>query len=68
MGQFSVEKPVAPGSALSGNQQLEILKTKTGRADAEQQRIPALIARYKQAILSAAFSGKLTEAWRAKSR
>jgi hypothetical protein len=22
MGQFSVEKPVAPGSALSGNQQL----------------------------------------------
>ena len=65
MGQFSVEKPVAPGSALSGNQQLEILKTKTGRADAEQQRIPALIARYKQAILSAAFSGKLTEAWRA---
>jgi hypothetical protein len=26
MGQFSVEKPVAPGSALSGNQQLEALR------------------------------------------
>jgi hypothetical protein len=23
MGQFSAEKPVAPGSALSGNQQLD---------------------------------------------
>ena len=26
MGQFSVEKPVAPGSALSGNQHLYFLK------------------------------------------
>jgi hypothetical protein len=25
MGQFSVEKPVAPGSPLSGNQQLDEL-------------------------------------------
>ena len=24
MGQFSVEKPVAPGSVLSGNQQLRL--------------------------------------------
>ena len=24
MGQFSVEKPVAPGSALSGNQQIKV--------------------------------------------
>ena len=27
MGQFSVEKPVAPGSVLSGNQQQEVYET-----------------------------------------
>ena len=29
MGQFSVEKPVLPGSVLSGNQQTALLKTTT---------------------------------------
>ena len=35
MGQFSVEKPVAPGSALSGNQHSDlkvILKLRGGAA------------------------------------
>jgi type I restriction enzyme S subunit len=34
------------------------------RAREELSRIPRLVARYKQAILTAAFRGKLTENWR----
>jgi hypothetical protein len=30
MGQFSVEKPVAPGSVLSGNQQLGLYPLRRG--------------------------------------
>ena len=37
MGQFSVEKPVAPGSVLSGNQQLaRLLALNAERAAAER--------------------------------
>jgi hypothetical protein len=32
MGQFSVEKPVAPGSVLSGNQHSEALALRTDSA------------------------------------
>src|SRR3984957_10535519 len=34
MGQFSVEKPVAPGSALSGNQQGEVFAAQGNLAEA----------------------------------
>lgn len=43
---------------------LDTLTGATARARAELDRIPALIARYKQAILSAAFTGDLTREWR----
>lgn len=45
---------------------LDTLTGATARARAELDRIPALIARYKQAILSAAFTGELTADWRAQ--
>jgi hypothetical protein len=39
MGQFSVEKPVAPGSVLSGNQHSRPPHTSRWTADAVQDRI-----------------------------
>ena len=53
MGQFSMEKPVAPGSALSGNQQAEgLLMTE---ASAESVKIGVL---NDQSGVYADFSGK----------
>ena len=43
---------------------LHSLLSATSRAGAEVNRIPGLIARYKQAILSEAFTGELTREWR----
>lgn len=40
------------------------LTTRTARARKELDRIPTLIARYKQRLLALAFSGKLTAGWR----
>ena len=40
------------------------LTARTVRARKELDRIPALIARYKQRLLALAFSGELTEGWR----
>jgi type I restriction enzyme S subunit len=40
------------------------LTARTARARKELDRIPTLIARYKQRLLALAFSGKLTAAWR----
>ena len=37
------------------------------RAGTELEHLPALIQRYKQAILFAAFSGELTSEWRAST-
>ena len=45
---------------------LDSLTGRTARARTELGLIPPLIARYKQEILSAAFTGELTSAWRAK--
>jgi type I restriction enzyme, S subunit len=45
---------------------LDSLTGATARAYAELEHIPALIARYKQAILSGAFDGELTRVWRAE--
>ncbi|WBQ18976.1 restriction endonuclease subunit S [Sphingobium yanoikuyae] len=40
------------------------LTTRTARARKELDRIPTLIARYKQRLLALAFSGELTAGWR----
>lgn len=44
---------------------LDALTARTARARADLDRIPALAARYKQAVLAKAFSGELTADWRA---
>lgn len=41
------------------------LTARTARARAELDRIPSLVARYKQRLLALAFSGELTAGWRA---
>lgn len=43
---------------------LDALTARTARARADLDRIPALAARYKQAVLAKAFSGELTADWR----
>lgn len=43
---------------------LDALTARTARARADLDRIPALAARYRQAILTRAFSGDLTAEWR----
>ncbi len=43
---------------------LDALTACTARARADLDRIPALAARYKQAVLAKAFSGELTAEWR----
>jgi type I restriction enzyme, S subunit len=46
---------------------LDSLTTRTTRARKELDRVPSLIARYKQRLLGLAFSGGLTAAWRERS-
>ena len=41
MGQFSVEKPVAPGSVLSGNQQIRLILGHSTLATSEKYYIHA---------------------------
>ncbi|MBX5191088.1 hypothetical protein HJB86_19595 [Rhizobium sp. NZLR3b] len=43
---------------------LDALNTKSARARTELARIETLVFRYKQALLSKAFSGELTQGWR----
>ena len=43
---------------------LEALTARTARARVDLDRIPALTARYKQAVLQTAFSGQLSAEWR----
>lgn len=43
------------------------LTSRTARARADLDRIPTLIARYKQRLLALAFSGELTAGWRAEA-
>lgn len=43
---------------------LDALTARSTRARADLDRIPALAARYKQAVLTMAFSGELTAEWR----
>ncbi len=47
---------------------LDTLTARTARARADLDRIPALAARYKQAVLTKAFSGDLTALWRVSNR
>ena len=44
------------------------LTARTARAHKELDRIPTLIARYKQRLLALAFSGELTASWRLERR
>lgn len=43
---------------------LDAVNTKSARARTELARIETLVSRYKQAVLSKAFSGELTQEWR----
>jgi type I restriction enzyme S subunit len=43
---------------------LDGLLSRAARAQSDLDRVPSLISRYKQAILTGAFSGLLTEEWR----
>lgn len=43
---------------------LDALSARSARARKDLERIDALVARYKQAVLSKAFSGELTRDWR----
>jgi type I restriction enzyme, S subunit len=57
-----IEVPIAPlAEQRRIVAKLDALAGGTARARAELEHIPALIARYKQAILSAAFSGELAK-------
>ncbi|SOB99123.1 restriction endonuclease subunit S [Stappia indica] len=47
---------------------LDALSARSARARKELERIDALVARYKQAVLSKAFSGELTKDWRLHSQ
>ncbi|MFP5077948.1 restriction endonuclease subunit S [Rhizobium sp. YIM 134829] len=46
---------------------LDALNAKSARARTELARIETLVSRYKQAVLSKAFSGELTREWRESS-
>tara|TARA_R100001129_G_scaffold135008_1_gene96482 strand:+ start:38191 stop:39363 length:1173 start_codon:yes stop_codon:yes gene_type:complete len=46
---------------------LDSLSAKSARARIELARIDTLVTRYKQAVLSKAFTGELTKKWRVKS-
>jgi SNF2 family DNA or RNA helicase len=64
MGQFSVEKPVPPGSVLSGNQQRNVLVHKFVCRGTIEERIDALIESKRQMaeeILSGGGEINLTE-------
>ena len=63
-----IEVPLAPlAEQRRIVTKLDSLTGATARAHAELERLPALIQRYKQAILSAAFNGELTREWRASA-
>lgn len=47
---------------------LDALNAKSARARTELARIETLVSRYKQAVLSKAFSGELTREWRRQNR
>jgi type I restriction enzyme S subunit len=47
---------------------LEILLAKVKDAQSRLDKIPQILKRFRQSILSAAFSGELTKAWRRKNK
>ncbi|MBC2775138.1 restriction endonuclease subunit S [Rhizobium sp. AQ_MP] len=76
VGQRRVPKPFLEGTTLPlpplAEQKrivakLDALNAKSARARTELARIETLVSRYKQAVLSKAFSGELTRAWRESS-
>lgn len=75
VGQRRVPKPFLEGTVLPlpplAEQKrivakLDALNAKSARARTELARIETLVSRYKQAVLSKAFSGELTREWRGR--
>jgi len=76
VGQRRVPKPLLEGTVLPlpplAEQKrivakLDALNAKSARARTELARIETLVSRYKQAVLSKAFSGEFTQEWRESS-
>lgn len=67
-----VRKIVAPLPPLAEQRRivakLDSLNARTARARSELDHIPRLVEKYKQAILTKAFSGELTKDWRRQHR
>lgn len=64
-----IRVPVAPANEQKRiAKKLDNLFTRSRAAREELNRIPRLIERYKQAVLSAAFSGELTRDWRLEAK
>ncbi len=60
-----IEVPIAPRAEQRRIvAKLDSLSARTTRARTELERVPKLIAKYKQAILEQAFAGELTRKWR----
>ncbi len=58
MGQFSVEKPVAPGSALSGNQHGAVIDGAAPTIEARPDEIAEVVAEIEVAGAAAAAGGR----------
>jgi type I restriction enzyme S subunit len=67
-----LSKTMVPIPPLSEQQRLvaklDELMEKIDRSRAQLERIPKILKRFRQSILSAAVSGKLTEEWRGKNK
>ena len=61
--EIAVPPPAEQGRIVA---KLDALTARTAAARAELDRIPLLAARYRQAVLAAAFSGEMTADWRAR--
>ncbi len=65
VAEFSIPLPPLPEQKRIVAK-LDALNAKSARARTELARIETLVSRYKQAVLSKAFSGELTREWRAR--
>ncbi|WP_414739687.1 restriction endonuclease subunit S [Methylorubrum extorquens] len=63
LAAYEVEVP-PPAEQQRIVAKLDFLTARTAHARADLDRIPALVARYKQVVLARAFSGEMTGDWR----